>query len=95
MANEDIRNYAKEKRINLWEISDRLGYVYDTAFSRVLRHELPKEKKDKIRAIIDELAERENVKSPNILDYFNQMNEEQRQLLFASAEQILSKEREE
>ncbi len=56
MKNLDIRNYAKEKNVNLWEVSERLGYAHETAFSRVLRHELPKDKKTKIKAIIDELA---------------------------------------
>ena len=56
MKNIDIRNYAKKKNVNLWEVSERLGYAYETAFSRVLRHELPEDKKEEIRKIIDELA---------------------------------------
>lgn len=56
MKNVDIRNYAKERRVNLWEVSERLGYAHETAFSRVLRHELPEDKKIKIRAIVDELS---------------------------------------
>lgn len=56
MRNFDIRNYAKERKVNLWEVSERLGYAHETAFSRVLRHELSQDMKDKIKAIIDELA---------------------------------------
>ncbi len=56
MKNLDIRNYAKEHKVNLWEVSERLGYAHETAFSRVLRHELPNDKKAEIRAIIDKLA---------------------------------------
>lgn len=56
MKNLDIRNYAKEKKINLWEVSEKLGYAYETAFSRVLRHELSQDKKSEIFKIIDELA---------------------------------------
>ena len=56
MKNLDIRNYAKERKVNLWEVSERLGYAHETAFSRVLRHELPQDKKVEIRAIIDDLA---------------------------------------
>lgn len=56
MKNLDIRNYAKEKKVNLWEVSERLGYAHETAFSRVLRHELSKEKKAEIYKIIDELS---------------------------------------
>lgn len=56
MKNSDIRNYAKESGVYLWEISERLGYAHETAFSRVLRHELTEDKKVEIRKIIDELA---------------------------------------
>lgn len=56
MKNLDIRNYAKEKKVNLWEVSEHLGYAHETAFSRVLRHELTEDKKQEIRKIIDELA---------------------------------------
>lgn len=56
MKNMDVRNYAKERNVNLWEVSERLGYSHETAFSRVLRHELPDDKKEEIRTIIDYLA---------------------------------------
>ena len=56
MKNLDIRDYAKEKKVNLWEVSERLGYAHETAFSRLLRHELTKDKKEEIRRIVDELA---------------------------------------
>lgn len=51
-----MRNYAKEHKVNLWEVSERLGYAHETAFSRVLRHELSEDKKAEIKAIIDDLA---------------------------------------
>lgn len=56
MKNLDIKNYAKEKKVNLWEVSEHLGYAHETAFSRVLRHELTEEKKAEIYKIIDELS---------------------------------------
>ena len=56
MHNVDIRHYALEKRVNLWEVSERLGYAHESSFSRVLRHELTEDKKQEIRKIIDELA---------------------------------------
>lgn len=56
MKNVDVRNYAKEHRVNLWEVSERLGYAHETAFSRVLRHELSEDKKTEIKTIIDNLA---------------------------------------
>lgn len=57
MKNLDVRNYAKEKKVNLWEVSEALGYAHETAFSRVLRHELTEDKKKEIFRIIDELSE--------------------------------------
>lgn len=56
MKNIDIRNYAKEHGVNLWQVSEKLGYAHETAFSRVLRHELSLEKKAEIKRIIDELS---------------------------------------
>lgn len=56
MQNKDIREYAKSKKVNLWQVSEKLGYAHETRFSRVLRHELPTDKKEEIKKIIDELA---------------------------------------
>ena len=50
MHNIDIRQYALEKRVNLWEVSERLGYSHESSFSRVLRHELTEDKKQIGRA---------------------------------------------
>ena len=59
MKNSEIRAYAKQKDVLLWQIADRLG-INDGNFSRKLRHELPDEEKERIRNIIDEVvAERE------------------------------------
>lgn len=52
MKNNDIRDYAKEKGVKLWQIAEHLG-VTDATFSRWLRHELDSEKKEKIIRIID------------------------------------------
>lgn len=56
MKNIDIRQYALEKRVKLWEVSEKMGYSHESAFSRVLRHELTEDKKEEIRKIIDELS---------------------------------------
>lgn len=56
MKNKDIRQYAKDRGVNLWQVSEKLGFAHETAFSRVLRHELPYDKKKQIMQIIDELA---------------------------------------
>lgn len=54
--NIDIRQYAKKKGVNLWQISQRME-VHESTFYRHLRTELEAEKKDKIKQIIDELAD--------------------------------------
>ncbi len=56
MKNIDVREYAKSKGVNLWEVSEKMGYSHETAFSRVLRHELLDEKKQEIKSTIDEIA---------------------------------------
>lgn len=57
MKNLDVRSYAKDKNVNLWQVSEKMGYAHETAFSRVLRHELPADMKAEIFKIIDDLAE--------------------------------------
>lgn len=54
-CNKDVRDYAKNHGISLWEIALKLG-INDGNFSRKLRTELPKDKKIEILAIIDDLA---------------------------------------
>ena len=56
MKNQDIRQETKQAGLHLWQIAEGLG-ITDGNFSRLLRHELPEEKKDRIRKIILELKE--------------------------------------
>ncbi len=58
MKNKDIRVYAREKGVYLWQIAESLG-IADSNFSRKLRKELPEEIKKKIFKIIDALAAEE------------------------------------
>lgn len=55
MCNEDIRKYANERNVHLWQIASKLG-INDGNFSRRLRSELPEEKKTEIKKIVDALA---------------------------------------
>lgn len=55
MHNKDIREYAAKHGVRLWQIAARLG-INDGNFSRKLRKELPQEEREKIFAIIDNLA---------------------------------------
>lgn len=49
--NIEIRNAIFTNNIKKWEIASKLG-VTDSTFSRMLRTEMPKEKKEKILDII-------------------------------------------
>lgn len=55
MCNQEIREKAKENGVLLWQIAEVYG-VNDSNFSRKLRKELPKEEKEKIMGIIEQLA---------------------------------------
>ena len=61
MKNLDIRHKAKCSGVKLWEIAEGIG-ITDSNFSRKLRRELPKEERERILRLIDEIAaEREGV----------------------------------
>lgn len=53
-ANLDVREAAKQAGVAFWEIADELR-IGSTAFTVLLRHELPQEKKDQIFEIIKKL----------------------------------------
>ena len=58
-ANNDIRSYAKEHHVMLWQIAKEYG-LSDGNFSRKLRFELPYSEKQRIRSIIDRIASKPN-----------------------------------
>lgn len=53
--NLDVRNYARKRSVALWEVAEGYGMA-DSNFSKLLRHELPEEKKQLLYKIIDELV---------------------------------------
>lgn len=55
MKNCEIRIAAQKAGIRLWQIAEAYG-ISDGNFSRKLRKELPKEEKEKIMGIIEQLA---------------------------------------
>ena len=55
MQNKDVRRAAAAKGIRLWQLAEACGMA-DTTFSKLLRRELPQEKKQEIFAIIDKVA---------------------------------------
>ena len=60
MANSIIKKAAKEKKVHLWRVAEKLQMA-DTMFSRLLRHELPDAEREKVLAIIEELANEKEV----------------------------------
>ena len=56
MANEAIREKAKESGVRLWEVAERIG-VSDVTLCRQMRRELPEARQQLILRAIDELAE--------------------------------------
>ena len=55
MHNQKIRAEAKEYRVKLWQIAEKLG-VNDGNFSRKLRRELPEQEQSRIIEIIHSIA---------------------------------------
>lgn len=56
MENLAIRNEAKEQNVRLWMVAEAIG-ISDSAFSRMLRRELPSEKQACIIGLIHKIAE--------------------------------------
>ncbi len=57
MANQDIRSYAKQKGVKLWQVANVKG-ISEPTMTRLLRQELSESDKAEIKRIIDELSER-------------------------------------
>ena len=56
MANSDLKYYAAGKGVRLWQVAKELGYS-DSSFSRMLRTEFEDEQKQKIKDLIDLIAD--------------------------------------
>ncbi len=70
MANEKIKEYAKQNHVKMWQIANRMGYKQDGTLSRKMRLELDEDKKREMLKIIDELAaERKQAISEQIRQY--------------------------
>lgn len=55
MANQDIRSYARQKGVKLWQIAAVKG-ISEPTITRLLRCELSETEKAEFIRIIDELA---------------------------------------
>ncbi len=54
--NEDIKAYARVRKVKLWQIAEALGMT-DSLFSRKMRHELEPELKHRIMKLVDKIAD--------------------------------------
>lgn len=54
-ANQAIREYAREHAVFLWELANAMG-VSEPTMTRMLRCEVPAEKRTKLLQMIDEIA---------------------------------------
>ena len=54
--NQEIKAYAKEKGVKLWQVADELK-ITDGQLSRKLRYELPESEREQILSIIDLIAD--------------------------------------
>lgn len=58
MKNKDVRASIKDSGLYQWQISEFMG-IGETTFSRMMRHELPQEKKQRIYEAIEKLSKEE------------------------------------
>ena len=56
IKNQEIRNSILKNNLKFWQIAEKLN-INDGNFSRLLRKELTKDKKEKILKIIEDLKE--------------------------------------
>lgn len=54
-ANQDIRNYARECGVYLWEIAAQIG-ISEPTITRMLRCEVTADKREQLLHVIDEIA---------------------------------------
>lgn len=64
MNNNDIRVMARNHGVRLWQIASKLN-MQDSNFSKMLRTELPNEKKENIIKIIKEIVKEREFNTTN------------------------------
>ena len=55
-ANAEIRAAAKNAGVHLWQVAECLGYT-DGGFSKLLRHELTEDQRQRVVAAIEKAKE--------------------------------------
>ena len=54
-ANIEIRECAKKNGVKLWMVAEAMG-IADSGLSKKLRRELPKDERERILSVINQLA---------------------------------------
>lgn len=54
-ANQDIRDYARECGVYLWEVAAQMG-ISEPTVTRMLRCEVSADKREQLLRVIDEIA---------------------------------------
>ena len=55
MANTELKLYATQKGVRLWQVAERFGMI-DSNFSKKLRKEFTPDAAEKFRRYVDEIA---------------------------------------
>lgn len=55
MANTELKLYASQKGVRLWQVAERFGMI-DSNFSKKLRKEFTPDAAEKFRRYVDEIA---------------------------------------
>lgn len=56
LANMDVRIYAMEKGVRMWQLANELGYKHENNLSRKMRTELTKAEKEKFKLAIKNIS---------------------------------------
>lgn len=57
MTNRDIRRAISTAHVKHWEVADVLG-IHENTFYRMMRHELPDDKRQQILSAIESITKR-------------------------------------
>ena len=69
LSNNDLREMAKAKNVRFWEIAEKMK-ISDPTMTRLLRKELPKEEKEKMILIINQIEKERSWSRRNHNEWF-------------------------
>ena len=66
-VNEDLRRAMGAKGVRQYQVAQALG-IWESSLARILRTEIPIDKKKKILQVIDEIAEAADTEASRVID---------------------------